>query len=326
MSWTLPDPMLAVAVPDPLLPPGWAAEPKWDGYRALLARYADGRVVLRSRRGTLMTAAFPEIVSAAAVLPGDIALDGELVVWEDGRLAFERLQGRLNRTAAAATRNAMAWPAHFVAFDLLRQGEDLTSQPYTVRRAALERLFADHALGPAFALCPSTTDPQQATEWLSWSAVGMEGLCFKRLDERYRPGQRTWRKYRARHSTEAVIGAVSGSPTSPATVLLGRLDPAGRLQFIGRSTVLSRPAARALAAQLRPPSGPHPWEGWSFSAGWGSREKLAVRLVDPLLVAEVAADVSLDVAGRWRHPVRLLRIRDDLLPAEVPLYGGGAPA
>ncbi|QES32191.1 ATP-dependent DNA ligase [Streptomyces venezuelae] len=49
---------------------------------------------------------------------------------------------------------------------------------------------------------------------------------------------------------------------------------------------------------------------------------MTVRLVEPPLFAEVAADVSMDSAGRWRHPVRLVRVRDDLTPAEVPLYGG----
>jgi ATP-dependent DNA ligase len=48
-----------------------------DGYRAQLARYADGRVLLRSRQGTDMTAAFPEIREAAlAQLPGGVGLDG----------------------------------------------------------------------------------------------------------------------------------------------------------------------------------------------------------------------------------------------------------
>ncbi|MET7815837.1 hypothetical protein ABZT26_33950 [Streptomyces sp. NPDC005395] len=48
-----------------------------DGYRAQLARYADGRVLLRSRQGTDMTAAFPEIAGAAlAQLPAHTGLDG----------------------------------------------------------------------------------------------------------------------------------------------------------------------------------------------------------------------------------------------------------
>ncbi|MEU5047704.1 hypothetical protein [Streptomyces griseorubiginosus] len=42
MTWTLPDPMLTTAVPDPDLPPKSAGEPKWDGYRAQLARRGDG--------------------------------------------------------------------------------------------------------------------------------------------------------------------------------------------------------------------------------------------------------------------------------------------
>ncbi|WP_211362841.1 hypothetical protein [Streptomyces phaeoluteigriseus] len=55
---------------------GWAAEPKWDGYRAQPARYADGRVLLRSRRDTDRTPSLPEIGAVAARLPGETGLDG----------------------------------------------------------------------------------------------------------------------------------------------------------------------------------------------------------------------------------------------------------
>ncbi|MFI5679989.1 DNA ligase-like domain-containing protein [Streptomyces cellulosae] len=64
--------------------------------------YAGGRVLLRSRRGTDMTASFPEIRAAAlAQLPENTGLDGELVVCERDRLAFERLQQRLARRGTA---------------------------------------------------------------------------------------------------------------------------------------------------------------------------------------------------------------------------------
>ncbi|WP_432081545.1 hypothetical protein [Streptomyces sp. WAC 04229] len=98
MTWALPEPMLTSRVGGPGLPSGAAAEPKWDGHRAQLARYPGGRVLLRSRQGTDMTATFPEVREAAlAQLPGDTGLDGELVVGESGALAFERLQQRLAR-------------------------------------------------------------------------------------------------------------------------------------------------------------------------------------------------------------------------------------
>ncbi|MEV6179958.1 ATP-dependent DNA ligase [Streptomyces sp. NPDC052015] len=314
--------MLSTAVESPDLPTGWAAEPKWDGYRAQLARYRGEQVVLRSRHGTDTTPAFPEVHAAAvAQLPEDTGLDGELVVWEAGRLAFERLQQRLVRRGAGAARVAAEQPAHFVAFDLVRlRGKDLTSWPYARRRTALEALFADLGLTAPFTLCPSTTDPGTAREWLTWTTVGVEGIILKRLDEPYRAGARTWRKHKPRVTKDAIVGAVTGPVTAPRTLLVGRYDRQGRFHFIGRTTTLSRATGAALAPLLTSASPEHPWQGRQFSAGWGSREMLAVHLVRPELVVEVAVDVARDAAGRWRHAVRLHRARPDMPSEAVALF------
>lgn len=132
---------------------------------------------------------FPEIQAAALTqLPADTGLDGELVVWEAERLAFERLQQRLARRGRGAREAAGQWPAHYVAFDLVHVGgTDLTGWPYRRRRAALETLFAERGLTAPLTLCPSTTDPTVAAQWLPWTAAGLEGLIFKRLDEPYLP-------------------------------------------------------------------------------------------------------------------------------------------
>lgn len=126
-----------------------------------------------------------------------------------------------------------------------------------------------------------------------------------------------------RVTTEAVVGAVTGTLAAPRTLLLGRYDAAGRLQYAGRSTTLSQAAGRALANGLTPPTGAHPWEGWTFSAGWGTQRTLDVHLVQPDLVLEVAVDVARDAAGRWRHPARPHRLRTDVDVAQVPLFGAG---
>ncbi|MET7458302.1 ATP-dependent DNA ligase [Streptomyces sp. NPDC005574] len=326
MVWTLPEPMLTAPVPGSDLPPGHAAEPKWDGYRAQLARWSNGRILLRSRRGTDMTPAFPEIRASAAQLPDNTALDGELVVWDaSGRLAFERLNGRLTRRSPGAGRLASQWPAHFVAFDLLRlHNTDLTPWPYHRRRAALEELFTGQKLSGALALCPSTTDPDTARQWLDWTAAGLEGLVFKHLQAPYRPGTRGWSKYKVRITTEAIVGAVTGTLAAPRTLLLGRYDDTGRLQYIGRTSTLSATTAANVTPHLSPVHGKHPWRGWTFSAGWGTHEKLDPILVQPRPVAEVAVDVARDTAGRWRHPVKLQRIRTDLKPDDIPQFTGSA--
>jgi ATP-dependent DNA ligase len=202
-----------------------------------------------------------------------------------------------------------------VAFDLVHQGDDVTGWPYARRRAALEELFAERGLTAPFTLCPSTTYPALAREWLSWTAVGVEGLCFKRLEESYRGGVRSWRKYKVRVTTEAVIGAVTGSLAAPRTLLLGRYDTAGRLQYIGHSA----------ADHLAPPHGAHPWTSWTFSAGWGTQRSLDAVLVQPEVVVEVDVDVARDSAGRWRHPARPHRIRADIDVQEVLPFGEGGP-
>ncbi|MFJ9026016.1 hypothetical protein ACIRPU_39530 [Streptomyces sp. NPDC102259] len=84
-----------------------------------LRRRRPGSAALQARHR--MGPSFPEVVAGAVQLPDATSLDGELVVWDAaGRLAFERLQNRLARRGAGAARAAQEWPAHFVAFDLLR--------------------------------------------------------------------------------------------------------------------------------------------------------------------------------------------------------------
>ncbi|WP_228978590.1 hypothetical protein [Streptomyces sp. DH12] len=195
----------------------------------------------------------------------------------------------------------------------------LTGMPYARRRAELEALFAGRGLVAPFTLHPSTTDPATATEWLTWTAAGVKGLCFKRLDQPYTGGGRAWHKYKVRATTEAIVGAVSGSLAAPRTVLLGRYDAAGRLRYVGRTTTSSQAASRALADRLIPaPAGGHPWEGWTFAAGWGTTRVLDVLLVQPEVVLEVAVDTARDAAGRWRHPALSTASAPTSTPAACP--------
>jgi ATP-dependent DNA ligase len=323
----LPEPMLTAPTSSVAVPPGYVAEPKWDGFRTFVLREVGGTAQIRSRHGTDLTAAFPEIAAAADALPaavGDLALDAELVLWNAGRLDFEALLRRLNRTSANARRLAAETPANVVVFDVLHYGSSMIEKPYRARRQALERIFSEYGLGPPWVLCPATTDPQQIAQWLTaWSRVGIEGVCFKNPDQPYLPGRRAWLKYRIRDSTEALVAAVTGSLTRPASVLLGRYDDTGTLRYAGRSTPLHVGAALALAELLVAAGSEHPWKGRRFSAAWGTSAPLVPILVVPELVAEVSVDVARTASGQWRHPARYLRIRPDVDPADVPLFDGG---
>jgi ATP-dependent DNA ligase len=163
-------------------------EPKWDGYRAMVSTTAtaradggvDGRegggggVVAHvwSRRGVDITRAFPDVADAAAeFLPPGYVLDGELLIWGDGRVNFGALQRRLaaGKNAAGLARTQ---PANFMAFDLLASPDaDLRARPLTRRRAVLEGPSASPDLS-----CRSRptrpTPTSRGRGWISTSRLG----------------------------------------------------------------------------------------------------------------------------------------------------------
>ncbi|WP_434600596.1 hypothetical protein [Streptomyces sp. A5-4] len=207
--------MLAASVETFTLPPRWFAAPKFDGFRAIAARRVDGPPILRSRSGSDLSAAFPEISDAIRQLPYSVVHDGELIIWDENRLAFEWLTQRLHRRGAAARQAGIRAPAHYVTFDLLHvDGSSLLARPYTERRLALETLLRREDLVAPWTLCPSTDDIEVARSWLTWSVVGVEGYVFKDGGQNYRPGARSWRKYRVRDTQEFVAGAVTGPPAA----------------------------------------------------------------------------------------------------------------
>jgi bifunctional non-homologous end joining protein LigD len=295
--------MLATAID--VLPrgDGWAYEFKWDGVRALID-VSDRGARLYSRRGNEITVAYPELVG---MLHGadDALLDGEIVVFVDGRPSFEALQTRMHvRAKAEARRLAEAAPVTFVAFDLLRRyGVDLTGRPYAERREALERWFAEQ---PGWTLSPSFDDGP-ATEAAA-REHGLEGVVAKRVGSRYVPGARTrdWLKLRFLRSGDfAVIGweAPADAPNMLSSLVVAMTRPTG-LVFAGKAgSGLTGRLAAALQRQLREqrecPVAPVPPPSPGRVTHW----------VAPEVVVEIGFTLW-TAEGRLRQPV-FRRVRED---------------
>ncbi|MFD4862233.1 hypothetical protein [Streptomyces atratus] len=143
---------------------------------------------------------------------------------------------------------------------------------------------------------------------------------FKRLDDACFPLARGWQKHKVRETTEAIVGAATGPLAAPRSLLLGRSDAAGRPQYTGRTTTLARTAGTAIAGQLTAARRGHPWTGWSFSAGQGSRETPDVTPAEPEPVVEVGVDIARGTTGRWRHPAHWHRIRAEMHPMQVTKF------
>jgi len=191
-------------------PADYAAEWKWDGIR-VQAVSERGERRLYSRTGDDISRSFPDIVEA---MDFEGALDGELLVMRDGKVAsFNDLQQRLNRKGIDA-RLIQAYPAGIRAYDLLLDGEeDLRELTFAERRKRLEA-FIDVLHNGVFDL--SSLQPFESWEELADLRAHppegdpriAEGLMLKRWDSAYTAGRPKgpWFKWkRDPHLIDAVL-------------------------------------------------------------------------------------------------------------------------
>ena len=174
--------------------PLWA-EDKYDGIRAQLHKLGP-EVRLFSRDLHDITRQFPDVAGAAASLPWDGILDGELLAMESGTiLPFARLQNRLGRVAPSAGTLA-AVPAGYVTFDAIAlapsPGEPvapLLDVPLAERRARLEALELPDRIALGHLVHVETAADLDAA-FDAARARGNEGLVVKDPESGYTPGRR----------------------------------------------------------------------------------------------------------------------------------------
>lgn len=180
-------------------PSDWLVEWKYDGIRAQVVRRA-GNIWIWSRGEELVTDRFPEVVALAGQLPDGTVLDGEILVWKEGRPApFNLLQQRIGRKTLNKKVLADA-PVTFMAYDLLEwEGEDVRAWPQQQRRDALLALAHDATL--------SVSPTEERATWPALAelreesrARGVEGFMLKHRASRYGSGRTkadgTWWKWK----------------------------------------------------------------------------------------------------------------------------------
>ena len=202
----------------------WTFEPKYDGVR-VLAHVSRRSVRLVTRNLKDKSAQFPEVVAALERLAEKservLILDGEIVALDEkGEPArFQALQARMHvKNAMDVAHHVEETPSALVAFDILRDGEDvLLDEPWTVRRRRLEqrlrgaapRRSSGSGRAAAGVLRLGGTQRGDGERFLEqMRREGWEGVIAKRTSALYRPGRRSddWLKLKVEFRQEFVIG------------------------------------------------------------------------------------------------------------------------
>ena len=317
------DPMLAklvTTVPEPdKVVGGLAYEPKWDGFRAIV--YYDGKSVeIGSRGSKMLTRYFPELVEVfTAQLTEPCILDGEIVLRSGTagheRLDWEALSQRIHPAASRVARLAVETPASFVAFDLLSLGAvSLVEKPFEVRRAALEKLFAE-TKAPLH-LTQTTRDVELARRWLTeFEGAGLDGVVSKPLAAPYAQGKRVMFKTKHERTADVVLLGyrIHKSGAGVGSLLLGLYGDDGELHNVGGASAFSDARRLELVEELAPlvrrdESGDVVKSETERSRFSGNKDVSYVPL-DPTRVIEVRYDQM--EGSRFRHTVQFFRWRPD---------------
>jgi ATP-dependent DNA ligase len=297
---------------------GWQYEPKWDGFRCLAQRDGD-EVELISKNGKPLGRYFPEVLEAIAGLnTSRFLLDGELIIPVGDALSFDALQLRLHPAESRVRKLAAETPAELMLFDLLSlKGDDYAERPLRERRRALETFFKSiHE--PKLKLSPATTDRRTALDWLERSGGALDGVIAKRLDQRYKSGERAMVKVKPERTADCVVGGFRYAEKKPVvgSLLLGLYDDEGLLDHVGFTSAIPADERERLSGELEKLIEPPGFTG-SAPGGpsrWRTERTVQWQPLKPVLVVEVKYDQV--TSRRFRHGTALLRWRPDKDPKQ----------
>ena len=316
---------------------GWVFEPKWDGFRTIVFRHGD-EVLLQSRDEKPMNRYFPELIEPLkTMLPETCTVDGEIVIVGSKGLDFEALLLRIHPAASRVKMLAEETPASFVAWDLLSlDGKDMLEWPFEKRRERLEQVMKNAK--PPLHLTPATRDRAVAEDWFQrFEGAGLDGVMAKRLDEPYRPGERTMIKVKHARTADCVVAGFRWHKNGPGTMvgslLLGLYDDKGVLHNVGVTATFTNQKRKELVEELAPlrenAVENHPWRDWAeaqeeanakgqrlpgASSRWNRGKDLSWVPLRPERVVEVAYDHM--QGSRFRHAARFVRWRFDKKPED----------
>ena len=315
-------PMEALSIAEIPQGDGWLYEPKWDGFRCLAFRRGD-EVLLQSKAGQPLGRYFPELVEALRNLPvQQFVIDSEIIILEDGHLAFDELLQRIHPAESRIRKLAGETPGMLMVFDLLvdADGKPLVNFPLAERRQHLQVFFSDIRSNERVRLSPASKDRADAEEWMGeLGAAGLDGIIAKRLDEPYHSGDRNGMvKIKRLRTADCVVGGFRYAEKGDqiGSLLLGLYNDQGKLDHVGFTSSFAAEERQELKKIVEPLVGGESFTGKAPGgpSRWSTRRSSEWQPLQPKLVCEVRYDHF--SGDRFRHGTKFLRWRPDKDPRQ----------
>lgn len=188
---------------------GFIGEEKYDGTRVLIIKYPDGSIRLQNRHGIDYTYRLTEFVEAAKMLRAEsFIIDGEAVYRDPstGKIDFQPCQRRCStQDIGAQMFLRQKYPLKFIAFDILLLNQEWQiDKPLLERKQVLRKLLPYSGL--ALEYVPHRYDLRAFFDEVK--ARGDEGLIIKRVDSKYRLGERSYDWLKIKNWREEICNIV----------------------------------------------------------------------------------------------------------------------
>lgn len=222
-------PMLLKEVDEVFDDENYLYEVKYDGIRVLVFVSNDS-VVIKSRYGMDITKLFPELSCLSKIVSGKVIFDGEIIILDDGRVSFSKLQKRFHlknkRTIDFLSKTN---PVVFMCFDVLYENRDLINLSLLERKEILNN-YEDNEV-----FVKSTYVYGKGSKlFKAIKSLDMEGIVAKKIDSKYLINERSdnWLKIKNYKSDDfLILGYINKE--NVISLVLGELLK-GRIVYVGK--------------------------------------------------------------------------------------------
>jgi DNA ligase-1 len=179
-------------------------ELKYDGFRMLIHKTSDGKIIIYTRRLDNVTKQFPEVAKYVKdhVSGKSFILDSEAVGFNPKTKKYKQFQDISQRIRRKYDIEKLEkeLPVEINIFDIIDyNGNDMIEKPWHERRKLLEKIVKPFKWKIKLAENLVTEDEKKAEAFYKKALKdGMEGIVMKNINSKYEPGARvdTWVKFK----------------------------------------------------------------------------------------------------------------------------------